>query len=145
MHRRPGIDGSIPWSQYTEWDMNLPIITIEEIPTTPEGRAKSWLRGRRLALAAGLALAEILAYLIFQPSRILSILCVGAVLALCIALGGRVKREGIMRDLLMIVGLAQGMIIALPVLAGVVSLVLAGLIVMALIAFFIMIGLRFRQ
>lgn len=125
--------------------MSLPVIVIEEIPSTPEGRAKRWLRGRRLALAAGLALAEIIAYLVFQPHRIVSILCVGAVLALCIALAGRVKRDGVLRDVLMIVGLAQGMVIALPVLAGIMSLVLAGLLVLAIIALFIMIGLRFRQ
>ncbi len=124
--------------------MNLPVITIEEIPTTPEGRVQRWLRGRRLAIAAGLAVAEIIAYLIFDPSRILALLGVGAVLATCIALSGRVK-NALLRDVVVIVGLAQAMVIALPVLAGIVSLVVAGVIVLALVVLFVMIGLRFRR
>ena len=130
---------AVQWVQ-----MNLPVITIEEIPTTPEGRIRRWLRGRRLAVAAGLAFAEFLAYLIFQPSRILAILLVGAVLAACIALGGRVTNP-LLRDVVFIVGFAQAMIIALPVLAGVLSLLVAGLVVIALIAFFVVIGLRLRR
>lgn len=124
--------------------MGLPVITIEEIPTTPEGRAQRWLRGRKLAIAAGLALAEVIAFLIFSPSRILSILAVGGLLAVCIAVGGRLKR-GLLRDIVFVIGLAQGMVIALPVLAGIVSLAIAGLVALALIALFIMIGLRLRR
>ena len=51
----------------------------------------------------------------------------------------------LLRDVVFIVGFAQAMIIALPVLAGVLSLLVAGLVVIALIAFFVVIGLRLRR
>lgn len=124
--------------------MTLPVITIEEVPRTPEDRARRWLRGRKITIAAAVALAEVVLYLAFGPGRWLGILMVGAALALFLALAGRV-RQGLARDVLQIGAIAQGMVIALPIVAGIVSMVVATILVFALIALFVAIGLRFRR
>jgi len=121
-----------------------PVITIEEPSRLPAGRAPGWLQGRRLTIAAGLAVAEVIAYLIIDPARWFGILLVGAVLAGCIAASGRMK-PGVGRDLVLVAALAQAMVIALPVLVGFVTLVVATLLVLAVIAVFVVIGLRFRR
>ncbi len=95
-------------------------------------------------IAAGIAIAEVVIYLLLDPSRWLGILLVGAILAACIALSGRM-RPGVGRDLVLIAGLAQAMVIALPVLVGFVTLVVAALLVLLVIAVFVVIGLRFRR
>jgi hypothetical protein len=124
--------------------VNHPVITIED-PSGLSGRnGPSWLQGRRLMIAAGIAVAEVVIYLLFDPSRWVGILIVGAILAACIALSGRIA-PGVGRDLVLIAGLAQAMVIALPVLVGFVTLVAAALLVLLLIAVFVVIGLRFRR
>ena len=95
-------------------------------------------------VAGGLAVAEVIAYLVLDPSRWIAIIVVGALLAGCIALSGRLK-PGYARDLVLIAGLAQAMLIALPILLGFVQLVLATVVVLLLIAVFVTIGLRFRR
>lgn len=95
-------------------------------------------------IAAGIAVAEVVIYLLLDPSRWIGILVVGAILAACIALSGRIA-PGVGRDLVLIAGLAQAMVIALPVLVGFVTLVAAALLVLLLIAVFVVIGLRFRR
>lgn len=89
-------------------------------------------------------MAEVIAYLIMDPSRWVAIILVGALLAGFIALSGRLK-PGLWRDLALVAALAQAMLIALPILLGFVQLVLATIVVFALIAVFITIGLRFRR
>lgn len=124
--------------------MNHPVITIED-PSRPQpGRTPSWLQRRWLLLAGGLALAELLAYFIVEPNRWFAILLVGSVLAACIALYSRVP-PGNPRDLMLVVGIAQGLVIGLPVLLGVVTLVVATVTVLLLIALFVFIGLRLRR
>ncbi len=54
-------------------------------------------------------------------------------------------KPGVGRDLVLIAGLAQAMVIALPVLVGFVTLVVAALLVLLIIAVFVVIGLRFRR
>lgn len=124
--------------------MEHPVITIHDPSRLPAGQGGSWLRGRRLVVASGLAVAEVLAYVIAEPSRWLAIVLAGAVLAGCIALSGRM-RPGVARDLVLVVALAQAMVIALPILVGVVTLVVATLLVFLLIAVFVVIGIRFRR
>ena len=124
--------------------MNHPVITIEDPAGLPERKGPSWLQGRRLMIAAGIAVAEVVIYLLLDPSRWIGILIVGAILAACIALSGRIA-PGVGRDLVLIAGLAQAMVIALPVLVGFVTLVAAALLVLLLIAVFVVIGLRFRR
>lgn len=124
--------------------MNHPVITIEDPSGLPGRRGPNWLQGRRLMIAAGIAVAEVVIYLLLDPSRWIGILVVGAILAACIALSGRIA-PGVGRDLVLIAGLAQAMVIALPVLVGFVTLVAAALLVLLLIAVFVVIGLRFRR
>ena len=124
--------------------MEHPVITIEDPCRLPGGGEPGWLHGRRLTIAAALAVAEVIAYLIIDPARWFGILLVGAALAVCIAVSGRMK-SGIGRDLVLVAALAQVMVIALPVLVGFVTLVVAALLVLAVIAAFVVIGLRFRR
>ncbi len=125
--------------------MEHPVITIDD-PSRPGAarRGGGWLRGRRLLVASGLAVAEVIVYLVADPSRWVAIVLVGALLAACIAGSGRM-RPGTGRDVVLVVGLAQAMVIALPILVGIVTLVVAALVVLALIALFVVIGLRFRR
>lgn len=121
-----------------------PVITLDG-PSQPGGRPqKSWIHSRRFVVAGGLAVAEVIAYLVMDPSRWVGIVVVGALLAGCIALSGRIK-PGLGRDLVLIAGLAQAMLIALPILLGFVQLVFATVVVFLLIAVFVTIGLRFRR
>jgi FtsH-binding integral membrane protein len=124
--------------------VNHPVITIEDPSGVPGRNGPSWLQGRRLMIAAGIAVAEVVIYLLLDPSRWLGILIVGAILAACIAVSGRM-RPGVGRDLVLVAGLAQAMVIALPVLVGFVTLVLAAVVVLLVIAAFVVIGLRFRR
>jgi FtsH-binding integral membrane protein len=124
--------------------VNHPVITIEDPSGVPGRNRPSWLQGRRLMIAAGIAVAEVVIYLLLDPSRWLGILIVGAILAACIAVSGRM-RPGVGRDLVLVAGLAQAMVIALPVLVGFVTLVLAAVVVLLVIAAFVVIGLRFRR
>ncbi len=120
------------------------MITLEEKPTGPKARARGWLRGRRLVIAGGLALAEVFVYLLSEPNRWFSIILVGAVLAAAIASMPRVK-AGLFRDVLLVIALAQAIVLALPILDGIVKLAVAAIATLALIALFIVIGLRFRR
>ena len=95
-------------------------------------------------LASLLALCEVIVYLVAQPGRLLGVVIVAALLAAALVAGGRV-RTGLARDLLLIVGLAQALVIALPILEGIVRLVVAAVLVLGLIALFVVIGLRFRK
>lgn len=95
-------------------------------------------------IAAALAVAEVIAYLVISPPSLLGVALVGAILVGCFVLAGRLPR-GLGRDAVMVVTLAQAMVIALPILAGAIKLAIAALIVFAVIALFVAIGLRFRR
>jgi hypothetical protein len=121
-----------------------PVITLED-PLRPPGRPRqSWIHSRRFAIAGSVAVAEVIAYLVTDPSRWVAIVVVGALLAGFIALSGRLK-PGLARDVVLIAALAQAMLIALPILLGFVQIVFATVLVFALIALFVTIGLRFRR
>lgn len=111
---------------------------------TPGRPQRSWIHTRRFVLAGSLAVAEVVAYLVMDPSRWVAIVIVGALLAGLITLSGRIK-PSVARDVVLIGALAQAMVIALPILLGFVQLVLATIVVFVLIAIFIAIGLRFRR
>lgn len=121
-----------------------PVITLDDPSAPPAPIRPSAIRSRRFAIAGGLALAEIVAYVAIEPSRWLAVILVGAVLAACIALSGRVA-PGVGRDMVVITGIAQALVIALPLLLGFLQLVFAAVLVIVLIALFIAIGLRFRR
>lgn len=109
---------------------------IEARAQTPTGRARQWLRGRRLLLSAVLALVEVIAFLIWRPSALL--MAVLAVVVLVVALMGATRlRAGLARDLLWIVAIAQGIVVLIPVVVGlslVAGLIVAILLLVALVA-----------
>ncbi len=124
--------------------MEHPLITLDDASPAPGRIRRSAIHSRRFTIAGGLALAEVIAYVATDPSRWRAIVLVGAVLAACIALSGRLA-PGRARNMVQIVGIAQGMVIALPLLLGFVQLVFAAVLVIVLIVLFIAIGLRFRR
>jgi hypothetical protein len=111
-------------------------LVIEARAQTPTGRARQWLRGRRLLLSAVLALVEVIAFLIWRPSALL--MAVLAVVVLVVALMGATRlRPGLARDLLWIVAIAQGIVVLIPVVVGlslVAGLIVAILLLVALVA-----------
>lgn len=103
---------------------------IEPPPRGVAERVRRMLRGRRLIVAAGVAVAEVVAILVWRPNLLLA----SAVAAIIFgaALWAAVHtRPGLLRDLLWILTISQGMVIALPALLGL-SL-LAALFVMVLL------------
>ncbi len=91
-----------------------------------------------------LALVEIIAYLVSRPPQVIAILVIGAVLVGCFWLARRLS-EGLGKEIVRIIGLAQGMVIALPLIAGVVKLVVAVVVILALIVLVTTIALRFGR
>ena len=119
----------------------VPLI-VEERPPTPAERASAWLRGRRIFLAALLALLEVLFYLVERPSLVAS--TVLAVLVLVAAGWGATKvRSGLARDVLLIVAIAQALVVLLPLAVGL-SLVAALLLAIVLIVAVAVVAFRFR-
>ena len=119
----------------------FPLI-VEERPPTPSERASSWLRGRRILLAALLALAEVIVYIIQRPS--LTLATVLAVLVGVAAGWGVVRlRPGLARDVLLIVAIAQALVVLLPFAIGI-SLVVALLFAVILIVALAVVAFRLR-
>ena len=85
----------------------------------PDGRVRrrprSPLEGRRLLAAAILAVAEIIAFLVWRPSAILLSVAALAILILAIVLLPR-TRPGFMRDVLIVVASAQALVVLIPLL-----------------------------
>jgi hypothetical protein len=57
---------------------------IEQGPRGPGARLSLWLRGRRFLLAGILALAQVLAVVIFDPGFLLAVVLLVALIALAI-------------------------------------------------------------
>ena len=115
---------------------------IEQGPRGPGARLSLWLRGRRLLLAAVLALAQVLAVLIWEPSLVLASLLAFLVLVVAVTLAVRV-RKGVLRDVLVIVAIAEGIVVILPLVLGL-SVVLGLLVAVALLVALIALAIRFR-
>lgn len=115
--------------------MAEPPLIIEAGPTRPTERARRWLRGRRIMLSGILALVEVLAFIIWRPSALL--LAVLAVALLVVAVFGATRlRPGLLRDLLWIVAIAQGIVVVIPlvVTASLVAALAVGvLLIVALV------------
>ena len=109
-------------------------MVIEARPTTLRGRASRWLRGRRLLLAGVVALVEVVAFILWRPSAALLAVLAVALLVVSVMVATRV-REGLLRDVLWIVAIAQGIVVLIPVVVGL--SVLTGL----LVALFLIVGL----
>lgn len=124
--------------------MGHPVITIVDPPENRSEQVRRRLRARRWGFAALLALVEIIIYAVARPPQAITILIIGAVLVGCFWLARRL-REGLGKELVRIAGLAQGMVIALPLIAGVVKFVVALIVILALIILVTTIALRFGR
>jgi hypothetical protein len=119
----------------------VPLI-IEERPRGAGPRASAWLRGRRFFLAAMLALAEIVAVLVWRPGTMLAML--GSLLVLGIAGWGVIRlRPGVLRDVLWIVALAQVFVTVVPLVIGF-SLAIGAIIAIVAVIALAVVAFRYR-
>ena len=117
-------------------------LVIEARPTTLRGRASRWLRGRRILLAGLLALAEVIAFLVWRPNAFLLVALAVALLVVSLWVATRVA-PGLLRDILWIVAIAQAIVVLIPLVVGL--SVLAGLLVaLVLIIGLILVAVRWR-
>ena len=121
--------------------MRDPLLIELEPPSTVE-RIRRWLRGRRLMLSGILALVEVVAFLIWRPSAVLLAILAVALLVVCVMGATRIG-PGLVRDLLWIVAIAQGIVVAIPLLVGV-SLVAALATAIVIIVALVAIAARWR-
>jgi len=117
-------------------------LVIEARPETAGGRLRQWLRGRRVMLSGILALAEVVAFLVWRPSALLMGALAVAVLVVSVALATRLS-AGILRDLLWIVAIAQGIVVVIPLVVGL-SLVAALAVAIGLIVALVVVAARWR-
>ena len=92
-------------------------MVIDEEPRGPGAKWHRALLGRRLLFAVLLAAAEAVLLLVWRPSLVWVILGGAIVLAACAGLLGRVG-PGLGRDVLIILGGAQAILIAIPLVIG---------------------------
>ena len=117
-------------------------LVIEARPPTLRGRASRWLRGRRLLLAGFVALVEVVLFIVWRPSAVLLALLAVALLVVSVAVATRLPM-GLLRDVLWIVAIAQGIVVLIPLVVGL--SVLAGLLVaLVLIVGLILVAARWR-
>jgi hypothetical protein len=116
--------------------------TIEAEPSSAQERARRWLRGRRLMLSGILALVEVVAFIAWRPSAVLLGTLAVAVLVVCIMGATRVA-PGLLRDLLWIGAIAQGIVVTIPLVVGL-SLVAALATAIIIIVAFVAIAARWR-
>jgi len=119
-----------------------PPYVIEQRPRGLGPRLSLWLRGRRFMLAGLLALAEVIALVIWRPSFLLASVVAFIVLVVAIAIAVRIPR-GVARDLLWIVAIAEGMVVILPLALGL-SVVLGLVVAVALLVALVALAIRFR-
>jgi hypothetical protein len=117
-------------------------LVIEARPETTAGRLRQWLRGRRLMLSGILALAEVVAFLIWRPSAVLMGALAVALLVASVAVATRLA-PGVLRDVLWIVAIAQGIVVVIPLVVGL-SLVAALVVAIGLIVALVVVAARWR-
>jgi hypothetical protein len=121
--------------------MSDPLLIELEPPSSRE-RARRWLRGRRLMLSGILALVEVIGFLIWRPSAVL--LATLAIALLVVSVMGATRLgPGLLRDVLWIVAIAQGIVVTIPLIVGV-SLVAALVTALVIIVAFVAIAARWR-
>ncbi|MBJ7456541.1 MAG: hypothetical protein JHC74_10830 [Thermoleophilia bacterium] len=121
--------------------MSDPLLIELEPPSSRE-RARRWLRGRRLMLSGILALVEVIGFLIWRPSAVL--LATLAIALLVVSVMGATRlAPGLLRDVLWIVAIAQGIVVTIPLIVGV-SLVAALVTAIVIIVAFVAIAARWR-
>ena len=127
--------------RYTRRVAEPPLI-IEAGPTTPTDRLRRWLRGRRIMLSGILALVEVLAFIIWRPSAVL--LATLAVALLVVSVFGATRlRAGLLRDVLWIIAIAQGIVVVIPLVVTA-SLVAALAVGVLLIVALVVVAARWR-
>jgi len=117
-------------------------LIIEAGPTTALERARRWLRSRRIMLSGILALAEVLAFIIWRPSALLLATLAIALLIVCV-LGATRLRPGLFREILWIGAIAQGIVVVIPLVVGL-SLVAALAVGVLLIVGLVVAAARWR-
>ena len=115
---------------------------IEGGPRGPAARLSLWLRGRRFLLAGILALAQVLAVVVWEPSFVLASLAAFLEILIALTLAARVPK-GLLRDVLVIVAIAEAMVVVLPLVLGL-SVVLGLLVAVVLLVALIALAIRFR-
>ena len=93
-------------------------------------------------LAGILALAEVIAFLVWRPSAVLMAVLAVAVLVVCVAVATRIP-AGLPRDVLWIVAIAQGIVVVIPLVVGL-SLVAALVVAVGLIVALVVVAARWR-
>lgn len=111
-------------------------LIIEEEPPRTGARWHQALTGRRLLIAVALAAVEAVVLLALRPGLLWVILIAAVVLAACAGLIARVA-PGLGRDLLIVVGGAQAILVAVPLIIGfgIVVAVVAGILLIAGLVF----------
>jgi hypothetical protein len=112
---------------------------VIEPPPRGTDRLRAWLRRRRVFLAAVLAIAEVVAYLIWRPSLLVVTLLAVLVFVVCAMAFVRMA-PGLWRDLILVIGLAQALVVVLPIAIGLsfaLALIIAllAIIALAIVAF----------
>jgi hypothetical protein len=105
-------------------------------------RASAWLRGRRFFLSAALALAELVAFLVWRPSTLLVTLAAALLLLVAVSAALRI-RPGVVRDLLWIVALAQTYLVVVPLVIGL-SLAIGMVLAILLLVGLAVVAFRYR-
>jgi hypothetical protein len=119
-----------------------PPLIIEAGPTTPADKVRRWLRGRRIMLSGVLALVEVLAFIIWRPSAVLLATLAVALLAASLFAATHL-RPGLVRDVMWIVAIAQGIVIVIPLVVTA-SLVAALAVGVLLIVALVVVAARWR-
>jgi hypothetical protein len=121
--------------------VNDPLV-IEATPPGFRERLGRRLRGRRLLLSAILAGVEVLMALIWRGNALL--LTMLALIVLALAVFGLTRLgPGLLRDILWIVAIAQGIVVVIPLLVGV-SAIMALLVGVLLIAALVAAAVRWK-
>ena len=122
--------------------MAEPPLIIEAGPTTPADKVRRWLRGRRIMLSGVLALIEVLAFIIWRPSA--ALLAALAIALLVVSVFGATRmRPGMLRDVLWIIAIAQGIVVVIPLVVTA-SLVAALAVGVLLIVALVVVAARWR-
>jgi hypothetical protein len=119
-----------------------PPLIIEAGPVTPADKVRRWLRGRRIMLSGILALVEVLAFIIWRPSAVLLATLAVALLVASLFAATRL-RPGLVRDLMWIVAIAQGIVVVIPLVVTA-SLIAALAVGVLLIVALVVVAARWR-
>ena len=122
--------------------MAEPPLIIEAGPVSPADKARRWIRGRRIMLSGIIALVEVLAFIIWRPSAALLAALAIALLVVSVFAATRL-RPGLLRDVMWIVAIAQGIVVIIPMVVTA-SLIAALAVGVLLIVALVVVAARWR-